>query len=407
MSGALSGIRVLDLSRVLAGPWAGQTLADLGAEVIKVERPGSGDDTRSWGPPFLKDANGNDTPDAAYYLCANRGKKSITLDLSRAQGQDIVRRLAQKSDILLENYKVGTLERYGLGYDELRALNPRLIYCSITGFGQSGPYSEHAAYDFMIQGLSGLMSITGERDELPGGGPQKVGVAVADLMTAMYACTGILAALYHRTQTGAGQYVDMALLDVQVAATANVNMNYLVSGEVPQRWGNAHPNMVPCRAFRCADGYLIMVAGNDNQFAKFCEIAGCSELMGDERFATSSARIRNRDALNAILDAIFPGRTCEQWIGALRAAGVPCGPINDMAQVFADPQVQHRELLVEVSHPRAGRVRMVRNPIRLSDTSIEHRAPPPLLGQHTREVLRELLEFDDARIDALAQAGII
>ncbi|MSP98033.1 MAG: CoA transferase [Betaproteobacteria bacterium] len=407
MSGALTGLRVLDLSRVLAGPWAGQTLADLGAEVIKVERRGSGDETRSYGPPFLKDTNGNETSDAAYFLCANRGKKSITLDLSRPEGQDIVRRLAQKSDILLENYKVGTLKRYGLGYDELRTLNPRLIYCSITGFGQSGPYRDHAAYDFMIQGLSGFMSITGERDDLPGGGPQKAGVAVADLMTAMYACTGILAAVYSRVKTGTGQYLDIALLDVQVAATANICMNYLVSGEVPKRWGNAHPNMVPCKAFRCSDGYIIMVGGNDRQFAKFCEIAGRSELVRDERFATSAARIRNRDALNAILDAIFPARTCEQWISALSAAGVPCGPINDMAQVFADPQIQHRDLVFEVPHPRAGKVPTIRNPIRLSETSIEYRAPPPLLGEHTREVLRELLEFDDARVDALAEAGVI
>jgi crotonobetainyl-CoA:carnitine CoA-transferase CaiB-like acyl-CoA transferase len=407
MAGALTGLRVLDLSRVLAGPWVGQTLADLGAEVIKIERPGAGAETRTWGPPFLKDTEGKDTTDAAYYLCANRGKKSITLDLSRAQGQDIVRQLATKSDILIENYKVGTLKRYGLGYDDLRTLNPRLIYCSITGFGQSGPYSEHAAYDFMIQGLSGLMSFTGERDDLPGGGPQKVGVAVADLMTAMYASTAILAALHSRGQTGTGQYIDMALLDVQIAATANVNMNYLVSGEVPKRWGNAHPNMVPCRAFRCADGYIIVVAGNDGQFGKICEIAGRLELKRDERFATAPARIRNRDALNPILDEIFPARTCEAWIAALSAAGVPCGPINDMEQVFADPQVQHREVLMQIPHPRAGTVPTVRNPIRLSDTPIEYRTPPPLLGEHTREILHELLEFDDARIDALVKDRVV
>jgi crotonobetainyl-CoA:carnitine CoA-transferase CaiB-like acyl-CoA transferase len=407
MVAALSHIRVLDLSRVLAGPWAGQNLADLGAEVIKVERPRAGDDTRGWGPPYLKDRDGNDTKEAAYYLGANRGKKSLTLDISRPEGQDIVRRLAAKSDILLENYKVGDLKRYCLGYEDLKPINPKLIYCSITGFGQSGPLAHLAGYDFMIQGMGGLMSITGERDDFPGGGPQKVGVAVADLMTGMYATVAVLAALAYREREGRGQYIDMALLDSQVAMIANMNMNYLASGVVPKRYGNAHANIVPYQVFRSQDGHVILAVGNDNQFAKFCEVAGRPELASDARFARNSDRVRNREIVIPILEDILRSRPTQEWVDALEPKGVPCGPINNIAQVFENPQVKHRAMRVEVPHPLAGTVPLVASPMKFSETPIEYRIPPPLLGQHTREILRDLLEIEDAVIDRLAAARVI
>ncbi|MGZ8265188.1 MAG: CaiB/BaiF CoA transferase family protein, partial [Burkholderiales bacterium] len=323
MPGPLSHIRVLDLSRVLAAPWTGQNLADLGAEVIKVERPGKGDDSRAFGPPWLKDANGNDTAESAYYAAANRGKKSITLDISKAQGQNIVRELAARSDVLLENYKFGDLARYGLGYEQLKEVNPRIIYCSVTGFGQTGPDRERPGYDFMIQGMGGLMSVTGERDELPGGGPQRVGVPIVDIMTGMYATIAVCAAIAHRAQTGVGQHLDLALFDTQVAFLANQAMNYLATGEVPQRLGNAHPNIVPYQTFRTADGDIILACGNDNLFRKFCEVAGCQDLARDARFETNAGRVENRDAITALLADIFAKRTTREWVEGLEAAGVP------------------------------------------------------------------------------------
>ncbi len=407
MPSSLSHIRVLDLSRVLAGPWCSQHLADLGAEVIKIERPGTGDETRAWGPPYLKDAEGNDTTEAAYYLSCNRGKKSLTLDISTKEGQDIVRKLAAKSDVVLENYKVGQLKKYGLGYDELNAINPKLVYCSITGFGQTGPWSHRPGYDFIIQGLGGLMSITGERDDLPGGGPQKVGVAVTDLMTGMYATIAILAALTHRERSGAGQYIDMALLDVSVAMLANMNMNYLTSGQLPKRWGNAHPNVIPYQVFACSDGHIIVAVGNDSQFRKFCEALGVSELGSDERFATNSNRIRHRTALIPLLEPLVKLRTRDEWVNALEAAGVPCGPINNIDQVFENPQVKARGIQVSIPHPLAGSVPQVASPMRFSETPIEYHAAPPTLGQHNDYVLRELLGMERDEFDRLRQVGII
>ncbi len=404
---ALSGIRVLDLSRILAGPWASQTLADLGAEVIKVERPGVGDDTRGWGPPYLKDTAGNDTRESAYFLAANRGKKSVTVDLSKSTGQALIRELAAQSDIFIENYKVGDMARYGLAYDDLKASNPGLIYCSITGFGQDGPLASLAGYDFVIQAMGGLMSITGERDDLPGGGPQKVGVAFADLMTGVYAVIAILAALNHRNLTGIGQFIDLALLDVQVATMANMNLNYLVSGVIPKRQGNAHANIVPYQVFAAADGDLVLAVGNDGQFIKFCELAGCPELASDERFARNAARVRNREILIPLLQAILRQRTVAEWIAPLEAAGVPCGPINNIAEALAHPQVRHRGLRVDLPHPQAGAVPLVASPIRLSATPVAYPSAPPWLGQHTREILAERLGRSEREIAALAAAGII
>jgi formyl-CoA transferase len=404
--GALDHLKVLDLSRVLAGPWCGQILADLGADVIKVERPGAGDDTRAWGPPWMKDQSGADTREAAYFMAANRGKRSITLDISRTAGQDIVKRLAQQADVLLENYKVGGLRQYGLDFASLSKLNPRLVYCSVTGFGQTGPYAPRAGYDFIIQGLGGLMSITGERDDLPGGGPQKVGVAVSDLMTGMYATVGVLAALAEREKSGLGQHVDMALLDTQVAMTANMAMNYLASGKPPVRAGNAHPNIVPYQTFAASDGHIIVAVGNDGQFAKLCAIAGAPEFATDPRFATNPARVKNRSTLVPLLAERIAHRPMHYWSDALEAAGVPCGPINDIAQVFDDPQVQHRGMRIELPHPTAGKVPLVASPIKLSRTPVEHRAAPPLLGQHTEEVLAGI-GLDAEAIAALRSQGVV
>jgi len=403
----LSGIRVLDMSRILAGPWVGQLLADLGADLIKIERPGTGDDTRGWGPPFLKDREGKDTAESAYFLCTNRGKKSVTLDISKPEGQAIARELAERSDILLENYKVGDLERYGLGYGDLSARNRGLIYCSITGFGQTGPYRDRAGYDFMIQGMGGLMSFTGERDEMPGGGPQKVGVAVADLMTGMYSCVAILAALHERASSGLGQHIDMALLDSQVAWLANQNANYLIGGEPPKRMGNAHPNVMPYQTFKTRDGDLILAIGNDSQFRKFCAAAGIPEVGSDPRFMDNAARLENRQAC---VDAIAPAirqKTTAEWITTLERLGVPCGPINRLDQVYADPQVQHRGLKIEVPHPLSGSVPLVANPIKYSRTPVNYDRPPPLLGQHTDEVLSELLGKSEADIAALRAKQIL
>ncbi|MDQ3261465.1 MAG: CaiB/BaiF CoA-transferase family protein [Burkholderiales bacterium] len=407
MPSSLSHLRVLDLSRVLAGPWCSQHLADLGAEVIKIERPGTGDETRAWGPPFLKDIDGNDTTEAGYYLSCNRGKKSLTLDIATKEGQDIVRKLAAKSDVVLENFKVGQLKKYGLGYDDLAAINHKLVYCSITGFGQTGPWSHRPGYDFIIQGLGGLMSITGERDDAAGGGPQKVGVAVTDLMTGMYSTIAILAALAHRERSGAGQYIDMALLDVSVAMLANMNMNYLTSGQAPKRWGNAHPNVVPYQVFACSDGHIIVAVGNDGQFRKFCEVLGASTLGRDERFATNSNRIRNRAALITLLEPPIKLRTRDEWVDALEAAGIPCGPINTIAQVFENPQVKARGVQLEIPHPLAGSVPQVANPMRFSETPIEYHAAPPTLGQHNEYVLRELLGMGSDDIEKLSRKNVI
>ncbi|MCC5854021.1 MAG: CoA transferase, partial [Alkalimonas sp.] len=364
----LKGIKVLDLSRILAGPWATQVLADYGAEVWKVEKPGEGDDTRRWGPPFLHDEAGKNTGQSAYFLCANRGKRSVCIDITTEQGQRQIRQLAAKADVLVENYKVGGLAKYGLDYPRLSALNPRLIYCSITGFGQTGPYAQQAGYDAMIQGLGGLMSITGEPDDKPGGGPQKVGVAAADLMTGMYAVSAILAALHHRHQTGQGQHIDLALLDTQVAWLANQASNYLVAGEVPQRLGTAHPNIVPYQAMQCQDGFIMLAVGNDRQFRSCCTVLGCPELAEDARFISNSLRVQHRDALIPLLAAQLLQHGVSHWVKALSEQQVPCGPIHNVAQVFADPQVQARGLQISVTHPKGYSVPMVANPVKFSAT---------------------------------------
>jgi crotonobetainyl-CoA:carnitine CoA-transferase CaiB-like acyl-CoA transferase len=412
----LSGVRVLDLSRVLAGPWCTQTLADLGADVIKVERPPSasnsgGDDTRGWGPPFLKDRDGTDTAEAAYYLGTNRNKRSITVDIARAEGQALIVKLAAQSDVFVENYKVGDMARYGLDFESLHAINPRLVYCSITGFGQSGPYRDRAGYDYAIQGMGGLMSVTGPSrsdiaDDESGGGPQKVGVAVADLFTGMYSCTAILAALRHRDLTGQGQAIDMALLDTQVAMLANLSANYLVTGVPPQRAGNAHQNIVPYQVFEVADGHMILAVGNDSQFAKYCDVVGRSDLANDARFKRNADRVRNRATLVPLLASLMKDRSRSDWLAALEAAKVPCGPINDLADVFADPQVLHRGMTVQLPHPLAGDVRLVASPIKFSSTPIQYTRAPPLLGEHTFEVLHEL-GLSDEDIAALRNAQAI
>ena len=405
--GALSHIRVLDLSRVLAGPWAGQILADLGADVIKVERPVCGDDTRSWGPPFLKDEAGQNTTEAAYYLSANRNKQSVTIDFTRPEGQRLVRELVAKSDIVIENFKVGGLAAYGLDYASLKAVNPKIIYCSITGFGQTGPYAKRAGYDFMIQGLGGLMSLTGRPDGDEGGGPVKVGVALTDILTGLYSTTAILAALAHRDQSGVGQYIDMALLDVQVACLANQAMNYLTTGIAPRRLGNAHPNIVPYQDFPTADGDFILTVGNDSQFRKFAEVAGQSQWATDPRFLTNKLRVANRGELIPLIRQATVFKTTAQWVDELEAAGVPCGPVNDLAQVFADPQVLARGLALELPHALGGRVAQVASPIRLSETPVEYRRAPPMLGEHTSQVLQELLGMSGDEVVALREAGVL
>jgi crotonobetainyl-CoA:carnitine CoA-transferase CaiB-like acyl-CoA transferase len=405
--GPLSHLTILDLSRVLAGPWCTQLLADLGATVIKIERPRSGDDTRAWGPPFLKDASGRDTSEAAYYLSCNRGKLSVAVDFTTPDGGRIVRDLARQADVLVENYKVGGLERYGLDYATIAALNPRLVYASITGFGQNGPYADRAGYDFIIQGMSGFMSVTGERDDLPGGGPQKAGIAITDLMTGMYTTVAIQAALAHRDRTGHGQWIDTCLFDSAVAMMAVMNLNYLVTGKPPGRAGNAHQNIVPYQVFACADGHVILGIGNDSQFAKFCEAAGKSEWATDTRFAKNVDRVRNREVLVPLVAEVMKKRTQRGWLAVLEALGVPCGPINRLDQVFADPQLAARGLRMDLPHPLAGCVPQVATPIRFSATTPDYQRPPPLLGEHTVEVLRQRLAFDDNAIAALAARGVI
>ena len=407
MAGALSHLRVIDLSRILAGPWAAQTLADLGADVIKVERPGHGDDTRGWGPPFLQGDDGADTNETAYFLCANRGKRSITLDIACEQGQRVVRALVAHADVVIENFKAGDLARYGLDYEALKAIKPDLVYCSITGFGQTGAMRKHAGYDFMIQGLGGLMSLTGDPDGVPGGGPKKVGVPVADLMTGMYATVAILAALARRDREGGGEYIDMALLDCQVAMLSNQAQNYLISDQIPKRYGNAHPNVVPYQSFATQDGHVILAIGNDGQFRRFCDEAGLASLSSDPRYVTNAGRVRHRDTLIPAMAPMLATRTTVEWCEALGRLAVPCGPINTLDQTFADPQVLHRGMRMTMRHPVGATAPLVANPIRFQTHPIEYNHPPPLLGQHTEQVLGEVLGMDEADIRNLRAQVVI
>jgi crotonobetainyl-CoA:carnitine CoA-transferase CaiB-like acyl-CoA transferase len=404
-TGALAGVRILDLSRILAGPVATQLMGDLGADVIKIERPGTGDDTRQWGPPWLMDDNGAPTGPSAYFLAANRSKRSVTIDLSKPAGQELVRALAAHSDVLLENFKVGDLARYRLDYDSLRPELSRLVYCSISGFGQTGPYAALAGYDFLVQGLGGIMSITGE----PDGPPMKVGVAVADVVCGLYAAVAVLAALRHRDQTGEGQYIDLALLDTQVAWLVNQGMNYLTSGVPPGRLGNAHPNIVPYQVFPASDGYFILAVGNDAQFRRFATVAAAGYLADDPRFANNPARVRNRRELVRIIESVTPTHTVSDWLASLQAAGVPCGPVNDIRRVFEDPQVRHRNMRIDMPHPtaRGGGVELIGNPIRYSSTPVEYWQTPPALGEHTDQVLQEILGLGEAERARLRADGVI
>lgn len=395
MAGPLSNIRVLDLSRIMAGPWAGQILADLGADVIKVERKGAGDDTRKWGPPYLKDTEGKPTAESGYYLSVNRGKRSIELDLASLEGQDVVRELAKQSDIVLENFKVGTLDRYGLGHTQLREINPRLIYCSITGFGQDGPMAEDAAYDFMIQGMGGLMSVTGAPDGEAGGGPQKVGVPIVDIMTGMYAAISVLAALSERNSSGKGDYIDLAMLDVATAMLANQAMNHLVSGKVPERKGNKHPNIQPQDVFAVRDGHMVLAVGNDEQFARFAEALDMPELATDPRYAKNADRVRNLDVLHPLISARLKTRDLADWLARLGERKIPCGPINTVPMVFEEAQVKHRQMLRTLPHPLAGEVAQVVSPMRFERSALEFDRAPPLLGADTQAVLAELGLFKE------------
>jgi formyl-CoA transferase len=405
--GPLQHLRVLDLTRVLAGPWCTQTLADLGADVIKIERPGQGDDTRQWGPPFAPDAQGQPTTEAAYFLAVNRNKRSVTLDIATPEGQKIVRELVAQCDVLVENFKVGDMRRYGLDYESLSAEHPGLVYCSITGFGQTGPYAPRAGYDFIVQGMGGFMSVTGEGEQVPGSSPQKAGVAIADLFTGAQATIAILAALTHRDRTGEGQHLDICLLDTQVAMMANMATNFLATGQSPVRWGNAHPNIVPYQTFKVADGWVIVACGNDSQFRKLTEVAGAPELASDERFSTNPQRVRHRQVLIPLLDALMLNKTRAQWIAALEAAGVPCGPINQMADVFQDPQVLARDMLVRLPHPTAGQVNVPGSALKLSGTPVAYRSAPPLLGQHTQEVLQSLTSLSPDELQDLQARRVI
>ena len=403
----LAGYRVLDLSRVLAGPWCSQLLADLGAEVIKIERPGCGDETRAWGPPYLQDAAGNDTSESAYYCAVNRNKQSVTVDIARSEGQKIVRELALTADVLLENYKVGGLDKYGLDYASLSAANPRLIYCSITGFGQNGPWADRPGYDFIIQGIGGLMSVTGEADGRPGGGPQKVGVALVDILTGLYAANAVQAALLERERSGLGQHIDLALLDTEVASLANLSLNYLCSGVSPKRMGNAHPNIAPYQVLPAADGHFIVAVGNDGQFQRLCKAMGLTELADDPRFTTNTARVGNRQLLDEALERRSRECSKKAWLEALETAGVPCGPINTIGEVFAEPQLAAREMLIDLPHPTAGRAALVGNPIKLSRTPVDYSKAPPLLGENTEDVLRDVLGYNAEEIRRLNESGVI
>ncbi|MFZ5675833.1 MAG: CaiB/BaiF CoA transferase family protein [Pseudomonadota bacterium] len=406
MAGPLQNIRVLDLTRVLAGPWATQILADFGAEVIKVEKPGEGDDTRGWGPPFLVNPDGS-RGDAAYYLSANRGKQSVAIDMAKPEGQKLLRELARHSDVVMENFKVGGLKKYGLDYESLKAINPKLIYCSITGFGQTGPYAQRAGYDFMIQGMGGIMSITGQPDGTPGAEPVKTGVAFADVFTGLYATIGVLAALHHRDKTGEGQYLDLALLDTQVAVLANQALNFLVGGKAPRRLGNAHPNIVPYQTFATEDGFIIIAVGNDRQFREYTKIAGVPEVGEDPRFRTNSDRVGNREALIALLVEPMKRRKTAEWIAALEAAAVPCGPINTIDQVFADPQVEARGLTVTLAREDGTKTPGVANPVRFSATPVEYAKAPPALGNATEEVLSRVLGLTPEQVGKLRDSASI
>ncbi|GIK99278.1 MAG: CoA transferase [Alphaproteobacteria bacterium] len=405
MSGPLAGLRVFDLSRILAGPTCTQLLGDLGADVIKIERPGAGDDTRKWGPPYVKDRDGKDTAESAYYLSSNRNKRSLTIDVAKPEGQALARRLIAECDVMIENFKVGDMARYGLSYADLKEQFPRLIYCSISGFGQTGPYAPRAGYDLLAQGAGGIMSVTGEPDRPP----MKVGVGIADVMCGMYATVAILAALRHRDQTGEGQYIDLGLLDTQVAWLVNVGLNYLTSGQVPQRVGNAHPNIVPYNVLPSSDGYFILAVGNDSQYQKFCQFAGVPELAQDPRFATNEKRVLNRKEIYEILPRITRTKATDDWVDGLSKLGVPCGPVYTVDRVFADPQIQARGMQISVPHPLAGKgaVDLIGNPIKYSATPVEYRLPPPYLGQHTEEVLKQVLDLPEAEIERLKVAGVI
>lgn len=403
--GPLSHIQVLDLSRVMAGPWASQLLADLGADVIKVERPGAGDDTRGWGPPFLKARDGSQTQESGYYLACNRAKRSVTISLEKPEGQRLVRSLAARADIVLENFKVGTLERFGLAYSDLKQVNPRLIYCSITGFGQTGPYASRVAYDFLIQAMGGLMSITGEEDGRPGGGPMKVGLPIIDLMTGMYAAVAVLGALAHREVSGQGDYIDLSMYDVQAATLANQAMNHLLTGDTPRRYGNGHPNIMPQQVFKCRDGYVVLAVGNDGQYAKLRQALTRPEL-DDERYAKNVGRVEHRDELLALLARIFAEWNRADLVEAMDRVGVPCGPINTVPEVFADPQIQHRGMRIDVDHPLSGKVPLVASPMHFAQAPLVHDRPPPVLGQHTDEVLGEI-GLGAAEIEQLRRDRIV
>jgi len=407
MSGPLSHIKVLDLSRVLAGPWAAQNLADLGAQVVKVERPIKGDDSRAFAPPFLTDVQGNVTKESAYYCAANRGKKSITIDIASQAGQELVKELAKYVDVIVENYKVGDLARYGLGYEDIKKINPGIIYCSVTGFGQTGPYKDRPGYDFMAQGMGGLMSVTGESQDLPGGGPQRVGVPIIDMTTGMYATVAICAAIAHRAVSGVGQWIDVALLDSCVALLSNQAMNYFATGTSPEMIGNAHPNIVPYQSFKTADGAIILACGNDNLFNKFCEVAQCQHLAQDPKFATNGQRVSNRAEITELLAAIFNEKSTKEWVGLLDDAGVANGPINSIAEVFEEPQVQARGMQIQLDHATAGKVTLVGSPMKFSATPISYETPPPALGQHTQEILEKVLHKSAAQITQLKDSGIV
>lgn len=405
--GALSHIRVLDLSRVLAGPWCAQNLADLGADVIKVERPEAGDDTRHWGPPFAKDAQGKDTDETAYFIAINRNKQSITVDISQPDGQEIIRKLAAQSDVVIENYKVGQLKKYGLDYDSLKNVKPDLIYCSITGFGQTGPYAYRPGYDFIVQGMGGFMSVTGEADDFPGASPQKAGVAIADIFTGMYASTAILAAVVYRDRTGEGQYIDMALLDTQIAVMANVSSAYLCSDAVPRRWGNASPTIVPYQTLPTSDGWMIVAAGNNGQFRHFVTVGGEAHLADNPLYSKNPLRVQHRKQLVPLLEEMTRKKTKAEWISLLEEAGVPCGPINNFKEVFENEQVKARGIELQVPHPTAGKMKLVASPMRLSKTPVEVRMPPPTLGQHTEAILRDRLQLNSEALEQLRQKRII
>jgi crotonobetainyl-CoA:carnitine CoA-transferase CaiB-like acyl-CoA transferase len=405
MSGPLTGLRVFDLTRILAGPMCTQILGDLGADIIKIERPGAGDDTRKWGPPFVKDAQGNDTTESAYYLAINRNKRSVTLDISKPEGQALARLLIARSDIFIENFKVGDMAKYRLNYEELKLEFPRLIYCSITGFGQTGPYANRAGYDFLAQGMGGIMSITGQGD----GEPTKVGVAATDIVTGIFTSTAILAALQNRHVTGHGQYIDMSLLDSQVGWLANAGLQYLTSGQVPQRLGNEHPSIVPYSVVKSADGFFILAIGNDSQFQKFCAFSGKQEWATDARFKTNPARVANRVECYRLVNGLTETKPTAYWMEGLEKLGVPVGPVNDIGQVFSDPQVLARGMKVRMPHPSAGsgHVDLIGNPIKLSDSPVDYKRPPPTCGQHTDEVLKELLFLEDQQIADLRAKGIV